>query len=157
MMVELWNNPPRHDAEKVAIRRGQSMGENGGPAVGENAANRFGHHRCRSRVRFEGFEIFPVGNAKRRKRLSREFDKYRTRDSMQALTKLTSSVDGTPQIVGAPPLIVPIRDLVPAAELDNPRRRFSALIRQYRRTLLFQQRGFSAAQIRARLQVLELL
>ncbi|HEY2299370.1 MAG TPA: DUF2252 domain-containing protein [Jatrophihabitans sp.] len=84
--------------------------------------------------------IDPLLDAKRRKRLSREFDKYRTRDSMQALTKLTSSVDGTVQIVGDPPLIVPVRDLVPAAELDDPRRRFSALIRQYRRTLLPERR-----------------
>jgi uncharacterized protein (DUF2252 family) len=78
----------------------------------------------------------PLLDAKRRKRVTKEFDKYRTRDSMQALTKLTSSVNGTVQIVGDAPLIVPIRDLLPAADLEDPRRRFGELIRQYRRTLL---------------------
>ena len=82
----------------------------------------------------------PLLDAKRRKRLNKEFDRYRTRDSMQALTKLTSSVDGTIRIVSDPPLIVPVRDLVPAEQLENPRERFRDLIRQYRRTLLADRR-----------------
>ncbi len=78
----------------------------------------------------------PLLDAKRRKRLAKQVDRSRTRDSMQALTKLTTSVDGTARIVSDPPLIVPVRDLVPAAELADPHRRFHELIRQYRRTLL---------------------
>ena len=36
----------------------------------------------------------------------------KTRDSMQAFTKLTEEVDGEPRIISDPPLIVPIRELV---------------------------------------------
>jgi hypothetical protein len=38
--------------------------------------------------------------------------KARTRDSMQALEKLTHIVDGEPQITPHPPLVVPARDLM---------------------------------------------
>jgi hypothetical protein len=38
--------------------------------------------------------------------------KARTRDSMQALEKLTHVVDGEPQITAHPPLVVPARDLM---------------------------------------------
>jgi uncharacterized protein (DUF2252 family) len=78
----------------------------------------------------------PLLDDKRRKRLTKQLDRTRTRDSMQALAKLTSPVDGTIRINSDPPLIVPLRDLVPAAELENPHERFRELIQQYRRTLL---------------------
>jgi uncharacterized protein (DUF2252 family) len=38
--------------------------------------------------------------------------KARTRDSLQALAKLTRQVDGRPRIVADPPLVVPLSDLV---------------------------------------------
>ncbi len=38
--------------------------------------------------------------------------KVRTRDSMQAFTKLTEEVDGEPRIVSRPPLIVPLQELL---------------------------------------------
>jgi hypothetical protein len=37
--------------------------------------------------------------------------KARTRDSLQALAKLTQQVDGRPRIVADPPLVVPLSDL----------------------------------------------
>ena len=40
--------------------------------------------------------------------------KARTRDSMQAFSKLTQEVDGERRIVADPPLIVPIEELIPA-------------------------------------------
>ena len=42
--------------------------------------------------------------------------KARTRDSMQALTKLTTVVDGRRRIISQPPLVVPVEEL--AADLD---------------------------------------
>src|ERR1022692_4030727 len=45
--------------------------------------------------------------------------KARTKDSMKAFSKLTHDVDGEPRIVSDPPLITPIRDLVPAERLDS--------------------------------------
>jgi uncharacterized protein (DUF2252 family) len=77
----------------------------------------------------------PLLDAKRRKRLTKEFDRYRTRDSMQAMNKLCDRVDGKLQIIGDPPLIVPLHDLVSVAEDEDMHRRFSELIARYRRTL----------------------
>jgi uncharacterized protein (DUF2252 family) len=77
----------------------------------------------------------PLLDEKRRKRLTKEFAKFRTRDSTQALAKLTRPTDAGPRIVGDPPLIVPMRELVPETQIPDTREKFHALIRQYRRTL----------------------
>src|SRR5580692_2239129 len=62
--------------------------------------------------------------------------KARTRDSLQALAKLTRQVDGRPRIVADPPLVVPLSDLVAdstdQATLETELR---TLIGDYRRTL----------------------
>ena len=46
------------------------------------------------------------------KRAGKQLAKARTKDSMQALAKLTHQVDGEPRISADPPLIVPIADLL---------------------------------------------
>ncbi len=70
------------------------------------------------------------------KRTQQTVAKARTRDSMQAFAKLTEVVDGFPHIVGDPPLIVPIEDLVPE---DISLARIEAQVRSilggYRRSL----------------------
>src|ERR1700683_18695 len=62
--------------------------------------------------------------------------KARTRDSLQALAKLTQQVDGRPRIVADPPLVVPLSDLVAdatdEAKLETELRK---LIGGYRRTV----------------------
>jgi hypothetical protein len=50
------------------------------------------------------------------KRTEKQFAKARTRDSMSAFSKLTHEVDGRPEIVADPPLIVPLADLAKGAE-----------------------------------------
>jgi uncharacterized protein (DUF2252 family) len=50
-----------------------------------------------------------------RKKADQVTAQARTRDSMQAVGKLTRVVDGRPRIVADPPLVVPVADLVPAA------------------------------------------
>ena len=69
------------------------------------------------------------------KRAEKGLAKARTKDSMQALDKLTHEVDGEPRISADPPLIVPLRDLLP----DDRAATFSdwahARLREYRRTL----------------------
>jgi uncharacterized protein (DUF2252 family) len=72
---------------------------------------------------------------KRLKLLEKAIDKMRTRDSMQAFAKLTQVVDGEPRIVGDPPLIVPVEDLVQGIARDELIERLRDIIRGYRRTL----------------------
>jgi uncharacterized protein (DUF2252 family) len=57
--------------------------------------------------------------------------KVRTRDSMQAVAKLTKVVGGQREIVSDPPLIVPVEELAADASYDMLR----SLVSDYRRTL----------------------
>ncbi|MGA2836993.1 MAG: DUF2252 domain-containing protein [Acidimicrobiales bacterium] len=61
--------------------------------------------------------------------------KARTRDSLQALSKLTTVVDGNLRIVSDPPLIVPTEELFPQEMSDSLRDSFHQLVRSYRRSL----------------------
>jgi len=61
--------------------------------------------------------------------------KARTRDSMQAFTKLTHDVDGERRIISDAPLIVPIEELAAGTGHDDVEGELRALIRSYRRTL----------------------
>jgi uncharacterized protein (DUF2252 family) len=62
--------------------------------------------------------------------------KARTRDSMQAFSKLTRELDGERRIISDPPLIVPLEDLVPAGrEREEVEAELRGLLRSYRRTL----------------------
>jgi uncharacterized protein (DUF2252 family) len=68
------------------------------------------------------------------KRLEQNVAKGRTKDSLKAFAKLTTTVDGETRITADPPLIVPIEDIVgeQAARLGDFLR---DVIRSYRRTL----------------------
>ena len=74
--------------------------------------------------------------ARQRKTFDKGMAQARTRDSMQAVAKLTRVVDGRPQIRSDPPLLVPAVEMVPD---DAVREAFAAqmagLIAGYRRTL----------------------
>ncbi len=61
--------------------------------------------------------------------------KARTRDSMQALEKLTTVVDGRRRIISDPPLIVPAEELLPELEAGEVIEWLRRLIRSYRRSL----------------------
>jgi len=68
-------------------------------------------------------------------RTTKIISKARTRDSLQALSKLTTVVDGQLQIVNDPPLIVPVEELFPQLESNALRESFHQLVRGYRRSL----------------------
>ncbi len=68
-------------------------------------------------------------------RADKQLAKARTRDSMQALAKLTEVVDGQTRFVSDPPLIVPIEELLPADEGAAFTSRVHDLIRSYGRSL----------------------
>ena len=73
---------------------------------------------------------------RQRKLVAKGAAKARTRDSMEELGKLTTSVDGQPRIMADPPLLVPIEDL-----LADPSQRSAleseihSIMSKYRRTL----------------------
>ena len=74
--------------------------------------------------------------AKQRAKTKANLAKARTRDSMQAFSKLTHEVDGERRIIADPPLITPIEDLMPV-ERDRAgvEEELRGLIRTYRQTL----------------------
>jgi uncharacterized protein (DUF2252 family) len=52
------------------------------------------------------------------RKIERNLDKARSKDSLRALRKLTEEVDGDLQIVSEPPLIMPLRELSEAPEAE---------------------------------------
>ena len=72
---------------------------------------------------------------KQRKRFERNMAKARAKDSLRALDKLTTVVDGERRIVSDPPLIIPVEEAVPEDEHERIDAYFHGLIRSYRRTL----------------------
>jgi uncharacterized protein (DUF2252 family) len=73
--------------------------------------------------------------AKRYKATEAMLAKAHTRDSTQALGKLTTVVDGHRRIVSEPPLIVPIEELYPDMEVAAVSEQLSDVLDKYRRTL----------------------
>lgn len=72
------------------------------------------------------------------KRAKKSFGKARTRDSLQALSKLAELVDGKYRIVSRPPIVVPLRDLAATDYGLAPEQVDKALrdqFRAYRQTL----------------------
>jgi uncharacterized protein (DUF2252 family) len=74
--------------------------------------------------------------AKRGRKLTEKaLAKARTRDSMQALGKLTEVVDGKRRIVADPPLIVPVEDLFTHLQADDLYAQLNGLLDRYTDTL----------------------
>jgi uncharacterized protein (DUF2252 family) len=74
--------------------------------------------------------------ARQRTTLAKGVAKAHTRDSMQALNKLTRIVDGKPQIVADPPLVIPLTSLLPAdADPSGVEKLLIGGIESYKRTL----------------------
>ena len=78
----------------------------------------------------------PQLRARDRKQADRDVAKARTRDSLQALSRLTRQVDGRPRIIADPPLVVPLADLA-GDQADHARleTELARLVVSYRRTL----------------------
>ena len=73
--------------------------------------------------------------AKKYKETEKALAKARTRDSTQALGKLTAPVDGRPRIISDPPLIVPVEELYPDMEAAAINEQLRDVLGKYRRTL----------------------
>ncbi len=74
------------------------------------------------------------------KQVSKNVAKARTRDSMQAYGKLVREIDGLRRITAAPPLIVPISELMPDADRQDLETDIAALLNRYKRTLISERR-----------------
>jgi uncharacterized protein (DUF2252 family) len=74
-------------------------------------------------------------SGKQMKRLQSTVASARTKDSIRALTKLCRTVDGELRIVGNPPLVTPIEDVVPGAEQEELEDVVRRMIGTYRLTL----------------------
>ena len=61
--------------------------------------------------------------------------KARTRDSLQSLDKLSKVVNGNRRIIAAPPIVVPVEDLMPDAPAEKLSEQMQALISSYSRSL----------------------
>jgi uncharacterized protein (DUF2252 family) len=74
--------------------------------------------------------------ARQRKAVDKGLAKARTRDSTEELVKLTRMVDGRPRIISDPPVLVPVDELIPAAQdRASLEAEITGLIAKYRRTL----------------------
>jgi uncharacterized protein (DUF2252 family) len=72
----------------------------------------------------------------RAKMLDKALAKMRTRDSIQAFSKLTEVVEGELRIISQPPLIVPLRELIGDVEqLATFEDTIRGILRSYRKTL----------------------
>ena len=81
-------------------------------------------------------ELASAASRKMRKRAEENVAKARTRDSMQAFSKLTALVDGQRRIISTPPPVTAIDDLIPdGVERGHVEDELRLIIRQYRRTL----------------------
>jgi uncharacterized protein (DUF2252 family) len=69
------------------------------------------------------------------KRFQADVARGRTKDSMRALSKLCRTVDGELRIVGNPPLVMPIEDVLPGAEQDHLEDVVRRMIGTYQGTL----------------------
>src|SRR3954447_24332376 len=97
------------------------------------------------------FSVNMTSRAKRR--MEADLAKARTKDSVRALAKLCRTVEGKLRIIGDPPLITPIEDVLPGAEQAHLERVIRRMIDTYaeslspeRRELLQQYRYVHAAR-----------
>jgi uncharacterized protein (DUF2252 family) len=96
--------------------------------------SRIDEHELERRIRAcsgeEGLARFRRGTAKAKRK-----------DSTRAFAKLAHRIDGEPRIASNPPLIVPLRELLPEREADEYAAGMRQLIAAYRATLPSDRRG----------------
>jgi uncharacterized protein (DUF2252 family) len=69
------------------------------------------------------------------KQFEKNLAKARAKDSLKAFDKLVEVVDGRPRLIGDPPLIVPLEDLLPDHDRHEIERALRELVRSYGSTL----------------------
>jgi uncharacterized protein (DUF2252 family) len=74
------------------------------------------------------------------KNMNRNVEKAESKDRLKAAAKLTRLVDGVPEFVSNPPLLVPVRDLFSEARTAEFQDSIRGALRSYRRTLTNERR-----------------
>ncbi|MDX6617000.1 MAG: hypothetical protein QOD60_2091 [Solirubrobacterales bacterium] len=74
-------------------------------------------------------------NPKQAKRFEKEMGKAKRKDSLRAMERLSTEIDGELQIAADPPLLVPIEDLVPESRRHHVEEPILALLAGYRESL----------------------
>jgi uncharacterized protein (DUF2252 family) len=69
------------------------------------------------------------------KRFQKNVAKARAKDSLKAFDKLVEVVDGRPRLIGDPPLVVPLEQLLPDLEYHEAEAALNRLLKSYRRSL----------------------
>jgi uncharacterized protein (DUF2252 family) len=90
-----------------------------------------------ARIDTDGLQALVTGqlDARRGRMVARTLDKARTRDNLQAFEKLTHLVEGRRRITAAPPLVVPVADLLPELERGQLEQAIGALVARYATSL----------------------
>ena len=91
------------------------------------------YQRVDAQVLAERFR--PEANAHQTRVVEKRAEKARRKDSARAFAKLASTVDGRPQIISDPPLIVPIKDLLPGAQAGDFEAAMRDLLDTYKASL----------------------
>jgi uncharacterized protein (DUF2252 family) len=76
----------------------------------------------------------------RARRIDRDMAKAKTRDHLQAFSKLVTEVDGKPQFLSNPPLLVPVEEIAGDIDPDKLHEAIRRLLRAYRSTLTGERR-----------------
>jgi len=79
--------------------------------------------------------VGPQATARQLRTFEKTVAKGRRKDSTRAFTKLATTIDAKPRIVADPPLLVPIRDLLPEPEEKEFRGGMESLLEAYRSSL----------------------
>ncbi len=80
-------------------------------------------------------DLAPRTTSKMRRKGEKALEKARRRDSADAARKLTSEVGGELRFVHEPPLVVPLRELMPTADAEEVRTALVDILAGYRSTL----------------------
>lgn len=80
-------------------------------------------------------DLAPLLTNRARKFTAKAVERARGRDSVQAASKLTELVDGRHQFLSDPPLMVPLRELLPSADADLVQAALREVLADYRASL----------------------
>jgi len=148
--MELWYTHLSEDDLKAALGRleASAKADPGKGAAGKSASGKGKAGKAGAKARKDGAKgkddrtLLEASSdadvlARAARRATKTLDKARTRDSLQALSKLGEEVDGRYRIKSQPPIVVPLRDFHGIAELaaDNIETVLREQFREYRASL----------------------